>query len=108
MDGIETGGLGERGRCDHARLGGTEDPADALLGHPRRGLAGEDAARGCEAATKVAEEGVRWVLGASEPGMVAPASLSQAAGLDAIQRAQSGLIADMDDVARAIYARVDA
>ncbi len=72
------------------------------------GLASASRVFAREAATKVAEEGVRWVLGATEPGMVAPASLTQAAGLEAIQRAQSGLLEDMDDVARAVYARIDA
>ncbi len=56
-----------------------------------------------EAAAKVAEEGVRWVMGAAEPGAVDPLALSEAAGLDAIKRAQGGLLADMDAAATAVY-----
>jgi alkylation response protein AidB-like acyl-CoA dehydrogenase len=56
-----------------------------------------------EAAAKVAEEGVRWVMGAAETGAVDPVALSTAAGLDAIKRAQGGLLADMDAAAIAVY-----
>jgi alkylation response protein AidB-like acyl-CoA dehydrogenase len=55
-----------------------------------------------EAASKVALEGTRWVLGAAEPGAVAPAELAALAGTDAIAAAQAGLLADMDTVAAAI------
>ena len=56
-----------------------------------------------EAAAKVAEEGVRWVMGAAEPGAVDSVALSTAAGLDTIKRAQGGLLADMDAAATAVY-----
>ena len=56
-----------------------------------------------EAAAKVGEEGVRWVMGAAEIGAVDPVALSTAAGLDAIKRAQGGLLADMDAAATAVY-----
>jgi alkylation response protein AidB-like acyl-CoA dehydrogenase len=59
-----------------------------------------------EAASRVAEEGIRWVLGAAEPGTVDVAALESSAGLAAVRAAQGGLLADMDEAARAIYARV--
>ena len=59
---------------------------------------------GREAAQKVAQEGLRWVRGASEPGADLSA-LDQAVNLPDIQAAQAGLLADMDAVADAIYER---
>jgi len=53
-----------------------------------------------EAALKVGEEGLRWVVGAG--GAIDEAEL----GLPAIHRAQAGLIADMDYVADVLYGRV--
>jgi alkylation response protein AidB-like acyl-CoA dehydrogenase len=57
-----------------------------------------------EAALKVAEEGVRWVSGAADPG----ASRQLVAGLplEAVRAAQAGLLADMDAVADVLYERV--
>ena len=52
-----------------------------------------------EAAMKVGEEGLRWVIGAG--GAIDEAEL----GLPAIHRAQAGLIADMDYVADVLYGR---
>ena len=57
-----------------------------------------------EAATKVAEEGTRWVVGAADPG--AARDLAAGLPLDAVRAAQTGLIADMDAVADVLYARV--
>ncbi len=55
-----------------------------------------------EAALKVATEGLRWICGAAD----ADASrLASAFGLAAIQRAQAGLLADMDRAADALYNR---
>ncbi len=56
-----------------------------------------------EAALKVAQEGLRWTIGAGDadvPGFEAAVNLS------AIHRAQSGLIGDMDFVADVLYGRV--
>jgi len=53
-----------------------------------------------EAALKVGEEGLRWVIGAG--GAIDEAEL----GLSAIHRAQAGLIADMDYVSDVLYGRV--
>jgi alkylation response protein AidB-like acyl-CoA dehydrogenase len=58
-----------------------------------------------EAAAKVAFDGTRWVLGAAEPGAIDAAGIEAAIGTKAIQQAQTGLIADMDEVADAIYER---
>jgi alkylation response protein AidB-like acyl-CoA dehydrogenase len=58
-----------------------------------------------EAALKVAEEGLRWVIGA---GGVASSELSgfeAAINLPAIHRAQAGLISDLDHVADVLYGR---
>ncbi len=55
-----------------------------------------------EAASKVAFEGTRWVLGAAEPGAVDSAAFAALAGTDAIAASQTGLLADMDTVAAAI------
>jgi alkylation response protein AidB-like acyl-CoA dehydrogenase len=58
-----------------------------------------------EAALKVAEEGMRWIIGA---GGVNPADIpafENSLGLPAIHQAQAGLIADMDSVADALYGR---
>jgi alkylation response protein AidB-like acyl-CoA dehydrogenase len=52
-----------------------------------------------EAAMKVGEEGLRWVVGAG--GAIGEAEL----GLPAIHRAQAGLIADMDYVGDVLYGR---
>ncbi len=53
-----------------------------------------------EAALKVAEEGLRWVSGAGTG-----ADLAANLPLDRVRAAQSGLLADMDQVADALYGR---
>jgi acyl-CoA dehydrogenase len=59
-----------------------------------------------EAALKVAQDGLRWVAGAGGvPDAEIPA-FEAALNLQAIHRAQSGLIADMDYVADVLYNRV--
>ncbi len=57
-----------------------------------------------EAASKVADEGLRWVSGATADAD-ASAALAAALPLDAIRAAQSGLIADMDALTGLIYDR---
>jgi len=59
-----------------------------------------------EAALKVGEEGLRWVIGAGGVNDSEIASLEESLGLPAIQRAQSGLISDMDYIADVLYSRV--
>ena len=58
-----------------------------------------------DAAIRVALDGTRWVLGASEPGGIDAAGFDAAVGTKAIEQAQAGLIADMDRVADALYGR---
>jgi len=57
-----------------------------------------------DAALTVATEGIRQVAGAAE-GVEDAASLSTALNLNAIYRAQAGLLADMDRAADALYGR---
>ena len=59
-----------------------------------------------EAALKVAEEGLRWVAGASAVSDAEMAAFETSLGLPAIHRAQAGLISDMDYVADVLYNRV--
>jgi alkylation response protein AidB-like acyl-CoA dehydrogenase len=56
-----------------------------------------------EAAFKVAHEGVRWVV-AADPG-VDVQTFASTTGLIEIERAQQGLVADMDAIADALYGR---
>ena len=53
-----------------------------------------------EAALKVAEEGLRWVSGAD-----AGADLGATLPLERVRAAQAGLLADMNQVADALYGR---
>ncbi len=58
-----------------------------------------------EAALRVAQQGLQWMVGAGgvvEPGL---AAFEGVLGLPAIQRAQAGLMTDMDVVADAVYHR---
>jgi alkylation response protein AidB-like acyl-CoA dehydrogenase len=56
-----------------------------------------------EAAMKVGEEGMRWVVGALPTG--ATADSTAALPLDRVRAAQAGLLVDMDQIADALYAR---
>jgi len=58
-----------------------------------------------EAALKVAEDGLRWVIGAGGVSDAELATFETALGLPAIHRAQAGLISDMDYVADTLYSR---
>src|SRR5271157_4181679 len=58
-----------------------------------------------DAALKVAEDGLRWVVGAGGLSDAEIAGFEASLGLPAIHRAQSGLISDMDYVADALYGR---
>jgi alkylation response protein AidB-like acyl-CoA dehydrogenase len=58
-----------------------------------------------EAALKVAEDGLRWVIGAGGIGGSEIAAFETSLGLPAIHRAQSGLISDLDYVADVLYGR---
>jgi len=54
-----------------------------------------------EAAMKVGEEGLRWVAGALPSGAAADVPLP----LDRVRAVQGGLLADMNEVADALYNR---
>lgn len=58
-----------------------------------------------EAALKVAEEGVRWIMGTGGISEADLAGFETAIGLPAIHRVQAGLIGDMDFIADTIYNR---
>jgi alkylation response protein AidB-like acyl-CoA dehydrogenase len=58
-----------------------------------------------DAALKVAEEGLRWVVGAGGVSDSEIATFETNLGLPAIHRAQSGLISDLDYVADVLYGR---
>jgi acyl-CoA dehydrogenase len=59
-----------------------------------------------EAALKVAEEGLRYLVGAGGVDGGEIPALEASLGLPAIHRAQAGLISDMDYVADVLYSRV--
>jgi alkylation response protein AidB-like acyl-CoA dehydrogenase len=61
-----------------------------------------------EAAMKVADEGVRWVVGAGTYAGADLRAFEDAARIQAIHQAQTGLVEDMDRVADVVYARVTA
>jgi alkylation response protein AidB-like acyl-CoA dehydrogenase len=58
-----------------------------------------------EAALKVAEDGLRWVIGAEGVSEAEIPAFEASVGLPAIHRAQAGLISDMDYVADVLYGR---
>jgi alkylation response protein AidB-like acyl-CoA dehydrogenase len=58
-----------------------------------------------EAALKVAEDGLRWIVGAGGIAGAEVPALEASLGLPAIHRAQAGLISDMDFVADVLYGR---
>jgi len=58
-----------------------------------------------EAALKVAEEGLRWIIGAGGVSDAEVPAFEVSLGLSAVHRAQAGQIADMDYVADVLYGR---
>jgi alkylation response protein AidB-like acyl-CoA dehydrogenase len=58
-----------------------------------------------EAALRVAEQGLRWVIGAGEAAESEIAPFETALGLSRVHRAQSGLMADMDFISDVLYRR---
>jgi alkylation response protein AidB-like acyl-CoA dehydrogenase len=59
-----------------------------------------------EAALKVAEDGLRWVIGTGGVSDAEIAAFEANLGLPAIHRAQAGLVSDMDYIADVLYNRV--
>ena len=60
---------------------------------------------GRTASLKVAEEGLRWVVGAGGVSNSEMPAFETSLGLSAIHRAQAGLISDMDNIADALFGR---
>jgi alkylation response protein AidB-like acyl-CoA dehydrogenase len=58
-----------------------------------------------DAALKVAEDGLRWVVGAGGVSDSEIAAFETSLGLSAIHQAQSGLISDFDSIADVLYGR---
>ncbi|MFZ3262681.1 MAG: acyl-CoA dehydrogenase family protein [Terriglobales bacterium] len=58
-----------------------------------------------EAALKVGEDGLRWIVGAGGVSEADLAGFEKSLGLAAIHQAQAGLISDMDFVADVLYGR---
>ena len=58
-----------------------------------------------EAALKVGQEGLRWVIGAGGVSDAEVPAFEAALGLQAIHRVQAGLMADMDFIADVLYHR---
>jgi alkylation response protein AidB-like acyl-CoA dehydrogenase len=58
-----------------------------------------------DAALKVAEDGLRWVVGAGGVSDSEIAAFETSLGLSAIHQAQSGLISDLDSIADVLYGR---
>jgi hypothetical protein len=59
-----------------------------------------------EAALKVGEEGLRWVVGAGGVNDAELTAFETSLRLPAIHRAQAGLISDLDYIADVLYSRV--
>src|SRR5215207_1524086 len=87
-------------RAARAVTGDLGEKSDLRFGAEALGAISRVNAR--EVAQRVAEEGLRWVVGAG--GGDVPA-LGERIGLPTIQAAQEGLVADMDEVADHLYHR---
>jgi len=87
-------------RAAHAATGGLGEKSDRRFGPDA--LAAMSRVNAREVAQRVAQDGLRWVTGA---GGDDDAALAQQIGLPAIQAAQAGLVADMDEVADNLYHR---
>ncbi len=88
-------------RAVAAAEGTLPDKADRRFGAD--GLAAVSRVFAREASSKVAEEGVRWVSGAADPG--SSAQLAATLPLEQVRAAQAGLLRDMDAVADVLYGR---
>ncbi|HZD05342.1 MAG TPA: hypothetical protein VE173_10500, partial [Longimicrobiales bacterium] len=84
-----------------------ELPAKAVVRLPAGGLAAASRIYAREAAARVGTEGLRWTVGAGDGKGEACRALQQRLGVAAIHEAQAGLVADMDEMARELYARLD-
>ena len=85
-------------RARRAAEGTLPDKGDRRLDPAVLATVSRVAAR--DAALHVAEEGLRWVCGAAEPGIAD--DLAAGIPLERVRAAQAGLVADMDAIARAL------
>jgi alkylation response protein AidB-like acyl-CoA dehydrogenase len=85
-----------------------ELPAKADVRFDPAALAAASRVFAREAAQRVAEDGLRWVVGAMPAGDPAVAALVAGLPLDAVRAAQAGLLADLDHLADVLYARTAA
>ncbi len=88
-------------RAAAAACGERAEKADRRFDAPALAALSRVAAR--EAALKVGEEGVRWVVGAAEPDVAS--ALAASLPLDRVRAAQAGLVADLDAIADVLYHR---
>jgi alkylation response protein AidB-like acyl-CoA dehydrogenase len=87
-------------RAARAAAGELSEKSDRRFG--AAALAAMSRVNARDVAQRVAEEGLRWVIGAGDGD---PGSLGNRIGLTAVQAAQAGLVADMDEVADHLYQR---
>jgi alkylation response protein AidB-like acyl-CoA dehydrogenase len=72
------------------------------------GLAAASRVFARETAARLAGEGMRWAIGADGVSPAERPAFEQALGLAALHEAQAGLVEDMDRVAQALYASIEA
>ncbi|MBK7622172.1 MAG: acyl-CoA dehydrogenase family protein [Kineosporiaceae bacterium] len=98
----ETAGAASR-RAAAAAGGTAHEKTDKRFGAPALAAIARVFAR--DAALKVADDGLRWVVGAADGTSAQAAALAASLPLDAVRAAQSGLLADMNAVAAVIYGK---
>jgi acyl-CoA dehydrogenase len=100
-------GAGAFARRAAAALGGrVPEKGDRRL--PAEALAAMSRVYAREAASKMAAEGMRWAVGADGVAPDELAGFADTLGVDRLLAAQAGLVEDMDKVATALYATVEA
>jgi len=88
-----------------AAVGAGQAPEKAVVRFAPAALATLSRIYAREAALRVAEAGLRWVVGSDDGTASECATFERALGLPAIHRAQAGLLCDMDLAADALYER---
>ncbi len=91
-------------RAARAADGTLSPKADQRLDQKTLAVASRVFAR--DAARRAGSDGIAHLLAAADPGVLQPAQLNAAVGLDQILAAQGGLASDMDAVAQAVYESV--
>jgi alkylation response protein AidB-like acyl-CoA dehydrogenase len=89
-----------------AAVAGTGDELSAKIDHQfdAQALASFSRVFARDAAMKIGLDGLRWLIGSAPLDELDPLAIAQAIGIERIERAQLGLVDDMFDVARALYA----